>query len=265
MNSFEILVAYGTWKLRFYYVSYWIVFLIIVFNGYSSIARIGTKCPMHTTVLCYLNTVNRFIDIVIHIFRLIVWSMILYLYYYVSTGKFRLHFFHKSVGSILKDYDCCFLRILHIHIHYDNEDDLERDRDQYQKIYTRLQFHLGAHSDLVSESVMPDDNLSIIEPLISSSRPTIYIEDEIRPKRLKTIKRNPAGPERPVSNNESNVTISSINDVDRRFICPLCQCVFREPCQLSCGHHVCRSCLQSATESVILLKNNEMSFPFLSL
>ena len=256
MNSFDILGAYATWELRFYFVSYWIAFFIIVFNGYSNITRVGTKCSMNSTFFCRLNTFNRFSAIVFDAFRLIIWSMILYLYHYVSTGKFYLDLNPKSFGFILEHCDCCFLQIVHIHIYYDKESDLERDRDRYQKIFKNLHFHLDSQSHQLSESVVHDDNLSSIEPLISSPRPTIYIEDEIRPKRSKIVKRNSAGPERPVS---------SINGVDRRFICPSCQCILREPYQLSCGHRICRSCLHLSTESVILLKNNEMSFPFLLL
>ena len=42
--------------------------------------------------------------------------------------------------------------------------------------------------------------------------------------------------------------------VDQRLMCPSCQCIFREPYRLSCGHRLCQSCLHTQTEWALLLR-----------
>jgi hypothetical protein len=68
--------------------------------------------------------------------------------------------------------------------------------------------------------------------------------ERLQEKRLNESHRYSPEPKRFAATVEDGPFIQSFR---RRFFCPFCQLLFREPYQLECGHRLCKSCLDSQT------------------
>lgn len=56
----------------------------------------------------------------------------------------------------------------------------------------------------------------------------------------------------------------NINSIDNKFICPICNLIFRSPVQLLCGHRYCESCYSNTKCKLCknVLSSNEVKFNF---
>ena len=52
----------------------------------------------------------------------------------------------------------------------------------------------------------------------------------------------------PVLSSKHGFLIKNINQMNQCYVCQSCRLIFREPCQLLCGHRQCQTCLSVANE-----------------
>ncbi|CAF4361260.1 unnamed protein product [Rotaria sordida] len=69
------------------------------------------------------------------------------------------------------------------------------------------------------------------------------IEQRISAKRSNTNSCYSPEPKRLSIMTTHDYSVKNIGEIPSNYICPFCKLIFHEPCQLNCGHRICKSCI----------------------
>jgi hypothetical protein len=166
--------------------------------------------------------------------------MFFYVYHYTSTSICRIPIHGNYLEDLLKEPIFKFLRLCHINVYYDNDDDLKRDQDRYQLTYKNLQFCRTRNYEERLEINNDDgaNNQLSLTDQITTGELIPAIEECISSEQLIHFAHSYAGPE-----GKHGFSVKNIDEIDRCYICQSCKLVLREPYQLKCGHRQCHSCI----------------------
>lgn len=167
-----------------------------------------------------------------------------------TTDIFLLIIPRTDLQDLLNDPVYKFPQVKIIYVYYDNNKSFDQDQVYYQSRYIKLRF---CHErDIAKELDKPKIN-NAIHPSRSIDRTAINsfassVTQRVSAKRPPTTGRHQTAQQWCNSTLLHGFSVKNIEQIDQRFICPICQLIFREPCQLICGHRTCQSCMNVENE-----------------
>jgi len=167
-----------------------------------------------------------------------------------TTDIFLLIIPHIDLEDLLNDPVYKFSQVKVIYVYYDNNESFEPDQAYYENRYTKLRFCY--ERDLAKELDKPKiDNAvhrsgTIDRTAINSFASSVT--QRVSAKRPSTTGRHSTAQKVCSSVSLHGFSVKNIEQIDQRFICPICKLIFREPHQLVCGHRTCQSCINVENE-----------------
>ncbi|CAF2800088.1 unnamed protein product [Rotaria sp. Silwood2] len=161
-----------------------------------------------------------------------------------KINKFVLVISGDVLKILLDDKIHDFPQVEVIYVYYDNESNLEQDKNDYQTKYPKIQFIYEKDVERqIAEKIIVDHAISSPK---SIERETIYgvastIEQRISAKRSNTNSRHSLESKRLSIMKTHDNSVKNISQIPCTYICPVCKLIFRDPYQLNCGHRCCES------------------------
>jgi hypothetical protein len=167
-----------------------------------------------------------------------------------TTDIFLLIIPRTDLEDLLNDPVYKFPQVKVIYVYYDNNKSFERDQAYYQNQHIKLRF---CHEhDIAKELDKP-----MIDNAVHPSRPidrtainsfASSVTERVSAKRPPATARHSTAQKCCSSTSLHGFAVKNIEQIEQRFICPMCQLIFREPYQLVCGHRTCQSCINVENE-----------------
>ncbi|CAF3439554.1 unnamed protein product [Rotaria sp. Silwood2] len=175
--------------------------------------------------------------------------MIDYVYKNISQVDKFLLIAPGDILKILLDYPIyLFPQVIYVYAYYDNANNLERDKNFYQKEYPKIKFvHERNAETQIFEKLMVNHAISSLRLI---ERETLNSVVSSMEQRISTKRSNAAS-----CHSKKPKILSVATDC----ICPYCKLIFREPYQLNCGHRCCESCINFTDNKMICLTCSEVS------
>jgi hypothetical protein len=155
----------------------------------------------------------------------------------VVPGDHLEDFIHNSIYG--------FPQVRFVYLYYNHTNELKQHKDCFEKQYPKLRFY---HKDELPIQL----DITKIDNIIDGSNPidtlsiksfAASIAQRVSTKLYKTsLRRSPAS-SRLASTPIHGSSGENIEQIQSKYMCPSCKIVLREPCQLLCGHRICRSCI----------------------
>ncbi|CAF4496158.1 unnamed protein product [Rotaria sp. Silwood2] len=176
-------------------------------------------------------------------------TMIDYVYKNISQVDKFLLIAPGDILKILLDYPIyLFPQVIYVYAYYDNANNLERDKNFYQKEYPKIKFvHERNAETQIFEKLMVNHAISSLRLI---ERETLNSVVSSMEQRISTKRSNAAS-----CHSKKPKILSVATDC----ICPYCKLIFREPYQLNCGHRCCESCINFTDNKMICLTCSEVS------
>ncbi len=207
---------------------------------------ISTTNGPFKTLLVWPNFIEKSTPIPITVFFTILLKMNQYVCKNITTTD---HFFliipRTDLEGLLQDPVYRFPQVKVIYVYYKNHHSYQHDQVYFQNRYPKLRF--------CHERDLPKEfGRSMIDIAIHTSRPidrtaissfASSVVERISAKLPTTANRHPEAQILPTFTPCRGFSVKNIELIDARFVCPACQLIFREPYQLSCGHHICHPCI----------------------
>ena len=161
-----------------------------------------------------------------------------------TTDTFLLIVPADVLMELLNDPIYHFPQIQRIYVIRNNNDDLKQNQSQLQKKYKKLRFWKEEKLDKLMQKIILDN---AINSSISIDRPTIdnvvsSWEQNISAKTPNITSHSSSESQRFTSTSEKGFSVRNIEQIDLRYICPICKLLLCDPYQLGCGHRVCQPC-----------------------
>ncbi|CAF4506924.1 unnamed protein product [Rotaria sp. Silwood2] len=179
-----------------------------------------------------------------------------------KINKFVLVISGDVLKILLDDKIHDFPQVEVIYVYYDNESNLEQDKNDYQTKYPKIQFIYEKDVETqIAEKIIVDHAISSPK---SIERETIYgvastIEQRISAKRSNTNSRHSLESKRLSIMKTHDNSVKNISQIPCTYICPVCKLIFRDPYQLNCGHRCCESCINFTNKEIICITCSEVS------
>ncbi|CAF2761438.1 unnamed protein product [Rotaria sp. Silwood2] len=176
-------------------------------------------------------------------------TMIDYVYKNISQVDKFLLIAPGDILKILLDYPIyLFPQVIYVYAYYDNANNLERDKNFYQKEYPKIKFvHERNAETQIFEKLMVNHAISSLRLI---ERETLNSVVSSMEQRISTKRSNAAS-----CHSKKPKMLSVATDC----ICPYCKLIFWEPYQLNCGHRCCESCINFTDNKMICLTCSEVS------
>lgn len=167
-----------------------------------------------------------------------------------STDEFELIIPGINIKKVMDDPIYHIEQVRHIHVYYDNEDDLKKAKDDIKDEHGKLRFCLTENLPTLIEKLKAGN---AINSSGSNYRDTLNdvtgsSKQRILAKRSSPTDHRIPAPKRIASKLKHGLFAKNIEQIELRYICPSCRFLLRDPHQLECGHRICQYCIKNENE-----------------